>query len=118
MINNIHDAVNPDHCGDISDQVIMLPRQCGKTQTITNMLIAEHLRRIEAEYIRLAVQSYTYKKRFGRTVPTIRFATTLDGKRIRMRKSESKRFLRWDSLKPIENELGNVGETFFVVSLE
>ena len=39
-----------------------------------------------------------YKKRFGRASPSSRFATTLDDKRIRMRKSESKRFLRWGSL--------------------
>ncbi len=86
--------------GDI-DCVITSPpnfRQTGKTRMVTAMLMSAHLYRANAEYTRLAIRSYGNKKRFGRAVSMIRFATTLDYKRIRMRKSESKRFLRWGSL--------------------
>ena len=89
--------------GDIDCVVtdLLNPRQTGKTRMLDAMLKSVHLRRIAAEYSRLAIRSYGNKKRFGRTVPSIRFATTLDGKRIRMRKSESKSFLRWRDRKSV-----------------
>lgn len=86
--------------GDIDCVITTLPnfRQTGKTRMVDAMLMSAHLYRANAEYTRLAVRSYGNKKRFGRAVPAIRFAATLDGKRIRMHKSESMRFLRWGSL--------------------
>ncbi len=86
--------------GDIDCVVTdpLIPRQSGKTRTVHAMLMSAYLYRANAEYTRMAIRSYGNKKRFGRAVSSIHFATTLDGKRIRMRKSESTRFLRWGSL--------------------